>query len=309
MFSFNHVTISVDNLDKTLEFYKKFGFEKYKEYSDENVDIVMLKLGNMILEIFHYQEKEKLPEHSKELAIDLKTIGNKHFGLGVKNIVEAKNFVEENKLSDSEIIMKKINKIGAKMEQKMKFEQLKEKIKKCDYCKEKFGFEPHPIFWGNQNSKIVQISQAPSKNVHQNLKPFTDMSGKTLKYEWYQIADDDFYNTDNFFIGALAHCYPGKDKNGNDKQPPKCCWTKWIEKELQILDNEIYIVIGAKAAKTFFPNEIYEELIFKDNVWNGKKTIVLPHPSPLNKKWIKDHPQFLQKRIHEIRNTIRDIIK
>ena len=59
MFSFNHVTISVDNLDKTLEFYKKFGLEKYKEYSDENVDIVMLKLGNMILEIFHYQEKEK----------------------------------------------------------------------------------------------------------------------------------------------------------------------------------------------------------------------------------------------------------
>ena len=94
MFSFNHVTISVDNLDKTLEFYKKFGFEKYKEYRDENVDIVMLKLGDMILEIFHYQEKEKLPEHSKELAIDLKTIGNKHFGLGVKDIVEAKKFVE-----------------------------------------------------------------------------------------------------------------------------------------------------------------------------------------------------------------------
>lgn len=194
------------------------------------------------------------------------------------------------------------------MEQKIKFEQLKEKIKKCDYCKEKFGFEPHPIFWGKQNSKIVQISQAPSKNVHQNLKPFTDMSGKILKYEWYQITDDDFYNTDNFFIGALAHCYPGKDKNGNDKQPPKCCWTRWIEEELQILDNEIYIVIGAKAAKVFFPNEIYEELIFKDNVWNGKKTIVLPHPSPLNKKWIKDHPQFLQKRIYEIRNTIEDTL-
>ena len=107
MFSFNHVTISVDNLDKTLEFYKKFGFEKYKEYRDENVDIVMLKLGDMILETFHYQEKEKLPEHSKELAIDLKTIGNKHFGLGVKDIVEAKKFVEENKLSDSEIIINK----------------------------------------------------------------------------------------------------------------------------------------------------------------------------------------------------------
>ena len=94
-------------INKKRKEYKKFGFEKYKEYRDENVDIVMLKLGDMILEIFHYQEKEKLPEHSKELAIDLKTIGNKHFGLGVKDIVEAKKFVEENKLSDSEIIINK----------------------------------------------------------------------------------------------------------------------------------------------------------------------------------------------------------
>lgn len=59
----------------------------------------------------------------------------------------------------------------------------------------------------------------------------------------------------------------------------------------------------------FFPNELYEELIFKDNVWNGKTTIVLPHPSPLNKKWIKDHPQFLEKRIYEIRALIKEIIK
>ena len=51
-----------------------------------------------------------------------------------------------------------------------------------------------------------------------------------------------------------------------------------------------------------------KNLFFKDNVWNGKKTIVLPHPSPLNKKWIKDHPQFLQKRIYEIRNTIEDTL-
>lgn len=103
MFSFNHVTISVDNLEKTLKFYKNFGFEIHKEYHDENVDIVMLKLGNMILEMFHYQEKEQLPEHSKDLGIDLKTVGNKHLGLGVKNIVDAKKFVEDNKLCDKEI--------------------------------------------------------------------------------------------------------------------------------------------------------------------------------------------------------------
>ena len=106
MFNFNHVTISADNLEDTLNFYKLFGFENHKEYHDKNVDIVMLKLENMI-EIFHYIENNELPEHSKDLSTDLKTIGNKHFGIGVKDINEAKKFVEENKLNDSEITITK----------------------------------------------------------------------------------------------------------------------------------------------------------------------------------------------------------
>lgn len=107
MFSFNHVTISVENLEVTIKFYEKFGFIKYKEYHDENLDIVMLKLKGMILEIFHYQERENLPDHSKNLNIDLKTVGNKHFGIGVQDIEEAKKFVENNNLTDEEIVITK----------------------------------------------------------------------------------------------------------------------------------------------------------------------------------------------------------
>lgn len=105
MFSFNHVTISVNSLQETIEFYKKFGFQNKKEYHDKEVDIVLLELNNMVLEIFHYQNREELPEHSKDLGVDLRTIGNKHFGLGVKDINEGKRFVERNKLNDSEIII------------------------------------------------------------------------------------------------------------------------------------------------------------------------------------------------------------
>ena len=61
---------------------------------------------------------------------------------------------------------------------KNEFISLLENLRKCEICKEKFGFKPHPIFLGNENSKIVQISQAPLATVHKNLKPFTDQSGK-----------------------------------------------------------------------------------------------------------------------------------
>ena len=106
-----------------------------------------------------------------------------------------------------------------------KFNAIVEQIKSCNLCESKFGFKPHPIFLGNENSKIVQISQAPSATVHETLKPFTDMSGKKLKNDWYQITDDVFYNPDNFYIAALAHCYPGKDTRGNDR-----CHLKFVMK-------------------------------------------------------------------------------
>ena len=186
--------------------------------------------------------------------------------------------------------------------------QLLNKIKNCDICKEKFGFQPHPVVFGSICSKIVQISQAPSATVYKTLKPFTDLSGKRLKYEWYRITDDVFYNTKNFYITSLAHCYPGKDKNGNDKMPPRICFNTWVKRELEFIDNELYIIIGAKSAKMFFPNEDFSDLVFKDNFINGKLTIVLPHPSPLNIKWFKDHPMFLNKRIFEIRKIINDVL-
>lgn len=35
------------------------------------------------------------------------------------------------------------------------FDKLKEEILNCRKCEEKFGFEPHPIVWGNEDSKIM----------------------------------------------------------------------------------------------------------------------------------------------------------
>ena len=103
MFNIDHIAISAENLEKTIEFYNRFGFEMYKDYHDDSVDIIMLKLNDIFLEIFHYKDSSPLPEHATDLIKDLKTIGTKHFGLRVKDINKAKQWVEDNKLSDNEI--------------------------------------------------------------------------------------------------------------------------------------------------------------------------------------------------------------
>ena len=112
------------------------------------------------------------------------------------------------------------------------------------------------MVFGNENSKIFQISQALSSTVHMTGKPFNDLSGKRLKYSWYQVTDEILYNPDNFYITALGHCYPGKTTSGGDKQPPKICSKKWLEKELEMICNDIYILIVKKAAMYFFQRRI-----------------------------------------------------
>lgn len=81
---------------------------------------------------------------------------------------------------------------------------IQNRILQCRLCQDAFGYEPRPIVQGNHNAKIMQISQAPSKSVHETGRPFYDASGRKLREEWYQISDEEFYNPDNFYVVAAG---------------------------------------------------------------------------------------------------------
>lgn len=188
------------------------------------------------------------------------------------------------------------------------FTNLVKEIKACRDCRSIFGFEPKPVFSGNRNAKILQISQAPSQNVHNTNQCFNDASGKKLR-EWYQISDKDFYNDDNFYIAGVGHCYPGKSNNGGDNKPPKHCADKWLWQVIKFVNSKIIVLIGRYSAKYFFPEKDFSDLIFNNQETDGKLTIVMPHPSPLNQKWLKEHPEFETKRLPEIRKIIHNLIQ
>ncbi len=103
LFEFNHVTLGVSDMNRSVDFYKKFGFSLEKEFETDDMKIVWMKLNGIILEMFWYKKHNELPNHSKTLNKDLMTVGNKHFGLGVKSIEEAIKFIKENNLCDDEI--------------------------------------------------------------------------------------------------------------------------------------------------------------------------------------------------------------
>lgn len=188
------------------------------------------------------------------------------------------------------------------------FEDVRTALLACRRCQELFGYEPQPVVQGNAHSKIFQISQAPSKTVHLTHKPFNDLSGQRLIHDWYRISQADFYNPDYFYITSMANCFPGKATGGGDRKPPQICAQIWLERQMDLVDNDIYILIGRYAASYFFPKKKFEELVFSDQIIRGKKAFVLPHPSPLNMKWFRDHPEFETGRLSAIRKIIHVVL-
>lgn len=189
----------------------------------------------------------------------------------------------------------------------MDLKNYQEQIKACRLCQEEFGFEPRPIVWGTSQAKIVQIGQAPSIHVHEGGIPFQDASGKKLIHEWYQLTEEEFYNQDFIYMTMMAHCYPGKAKQGGDKKPPLRCARRWLDEELSMIENQCYLIVGSYAKNYFFPAQSLEECVFTTQELYGKPAYVIPHPSPLNNRWIKKHPEFAE-RMGEIRTCIHQLI-
>lgn len=149
------------------------------------------------------------------------------------------------------------------------------------------------MVWGNSHAPVMLIGQAPSKSVHQTGKPFNDASGKRLR-RWLNVSEEVFWDQDTFYISAVGHCFPGKSPKagGGDLKPPRLCADIWLKEEVRLLKPELYILVGAMAASFFYPKKKLSELVFDSLMFEGKPVFVLPHPSPLNQKWFKDHPEF-----------------
>ncbi len=180
-------------------------------------------------------------------------------------------------------------------------------IRDCRVCKDHLPLGPNPIIEANENSKIVLISQAPGRIVHESGVAWNDQSGKKLR-EWLGVDNDTFYDPSNFAILPMGFCYPGKAKTG-DLPPRKECAPMWHESVWDELKNvELKILIGSYAANYYLSSNLNLTEKVKDYQSYLPEFWPIPHPSPVNRFWRSKNPWFEKNVVPDLQRKIQQII-
>ncbi|HEY4935580.1 MAG TPA: uracil-DNA glycosylase family protein [Puia sp.] len=183
------------------------------------------------------------------------------------------------------------------------------KIKLCEICKDHLPSQPRPVVQLSPYSKIIMISQAPSKRVHETGIPGNDASGKKLR-EWLNVDEATFYDPNYFSLVPVGFCYPGKGISGDLPPRPECA-PIWHPKILNSFKSvPLIILVGQFAQRYYLKKECKGSLT--ETVKSYKeylpKYFPLPHPSPRNQNWVKINSWFTEEVIPELRKRIKSVI-
>ncbi|MEX2587388.1 MAG: VOC family protein [Actinomycetota bacterium] len=96
-FRIHHVAISVTDMHASKAFYGELGFREVMSWAAPggSPQIVHLKLGETLLELFRFNNYRPAPGSAAELKTDLPRVGAKHFALEVDSVEQAKDFVQD----------------------------------------------------------------------------------------------------------------------------------------------------------------------------------------------------------------------
>lgn len=164
-------------------------------------------------------------------------------------------------------------------------------VRGCTICAAELPLGPRPVLQVAAGARIVIIGQAPGRRVHESGVPWDDPSGERLR-TWLGVDRDTLYDPDQIALLPMGFCYPGTGRSGDLPPRPECAPT-WHPRILdQLSTDPLTILIGRYAQARYLPGRA-ATLTETVRSWRDHlPTIVLPHPSPRNQRWLASNPWF-----------------
>lgn len=175
----------------------------------------------------------------------------------------------------------------------------------CRLCADKLPHEPRPVLRASQTARLLIVGQAPGRRVHETGIPWNDPSGDLLR-EWLQLSREQFYDESLIAIIPTGLCYPGTEK-GSDLPPRPECAPLWHPPlRAAMPDIRLTLLIGAYAQAYYLGKRRGRTLAETVAAWRdfAPDYLPLPHPSPRNRRWLKQNPWFEAEVLPMLRERV-----
>lgn len=187
----------------------------------------------------------------------------------------------------------------------MILQQLLPELRACRLCEPALPLGARPIFQLDERARILIAGQAPGRIAHASGRPFDDASGDRLR-DWLGVSREVFYDPARFAILPMGMCFPGTGPNGDLPPRPECA-AHWRERLLAALALvELTIVIGQHAQAWHLERSgTVGDLVAAWREFVPLGLWPLPHPSPRNRRWLKDRPWFEAEVLPALKKRVR----
>jgi uracil-DNA glycosylase len=168
---------------------------------------------------------------------------------------------------------------------------------------------PRPIVQFSANARLLIVGQAPGRITHKKGIPFDDPSGDRLR-SWLGIGRDAFYDDQKLAILPMGFCFPGTGKSG-DLPPRSECAPVWRDRILDMLTSvDLTLIIGRYAIDWHLPDQRARTVTQAVQNWRElwPSTLILPHPSPRNNRWLKQNPWFDEEVIPALQAKVKMLL-
>ena len=188
------------------------------------------------------------------------------------------------------------------------FDALVAEVRACTRCADSLPLGPRPVVQLDPGSRILVVGQAPGRRVHESGVPFSDPSGDRLR-RWMGISDERFYDPRDVAILPIGFCFPGTGPSGDLPPRPECA-ALWRRRLLdQLTGVRLTLVIGSWAQAYHLPDAggSVGEVV---GDWRARwpEVVPLPHPSPRNNRWLKEHPWFEAELVPLLQDRVAEVL-
>ncbi|WP_329741342.1 uracil-DNA glycosylase family protein [Dyella sp. A6] len=184
-------------------------------------------------------------------------------------------------------------------------------IRACHLCAAQLPLGPRPVVQASARSRLLIVSQAPGRKVHDTGVPFNDASGERLR-DWLGIDKTAFYDPSNVAIVPMGFCFPGTGKGG-DLPPRAECAPAWHPRLLPLLNRvRLTLAVGQYAQAGLLGDRRGRTLTATVQAWRGhlaQDVLPLPHPSPRNQLWLKRNPWFETELLPVLRQQVKEALR